>query len=280
MRGKPIAAAVDRDSVAKRTIGFVGADLENLVNEAAILAARKDKKEIETVDLADAIEKIQLGPERRSRVVTEREKKVVAYHEAGHALVGRLLRDADPIEKVTIIPRGMAGGVTWFLPEDDRTMVSDDYLKARLAVALGGRVAEEIVFGDITTGASGDLQSVTGTARAMVTQYGMSGKLGPVTYGEKEELVFLGREISEQRNYSDETAEEIDKEIKSLVSEAYKTATDLLTKYRDKLDLIAKLLLEHETLDAQEFAAIFEPPAEVSAQPEPMPVCSGILTQR
>ena len=257
MRGKPIAEAVNRDALAKVTIGFVGADLENMINEAAILAARRNKKEVGMSELQEAIEKVLMGPERRSRIVPDKEKEVVAYHEAGHAVVGHLVEEGDPIQKVTIIPRGMAGGVTWFLPEDDRTIMTNIYLKARLASALGGRVAEEIVFGDITTGASGDLQSVTSIARAMVTQFGMSESLGPVTYGEKEELVFLGRELSDQRNYSDETAEEIDKEIKRIVSEAYKVAKNLLLEYRDILDRVAKQLLEQETLDADEFAAMF-----------------------
>ncbi len=258
MRGKPISANVDRDALAKRTIGFVGADLENMVNEAAILAARHGKKEIGQPELEDAIEKVQLGPERRSRIVPDDEKEVVAYHEAGHALVGRMLKDSDPVQKVTIVPRGMAGGVTWFLPEDDRQMVDEAYLKARLAVALGGRVAEEIVFGEVTTGASSDLQTVTGIARSMVTQYGMSESLGPVTYGEKEELVFLGRELGEQRNYSDETAQEIDYEVRQLVEDAYALTKKIITDYRDKLDEIARHLLDEETLDAQGFAAIFD----------------------
>ncbi len=271
MRGKPIASAVKKDTLAKRTIGFVGADLENLVNEAAILAARRGKKQIEQIELEDAIEKVQLGPERRSRVVSDYEKKVVAYHEAGHALVGQMLPDADPVQKVTIVPRGMAGGVTWFLPEDDRTLVDSAYLNTQLAVALGGRVAEEIVFGDITTGASNDLQSVTKIARSMVTEYGMGDLTGPVTYGEKEELIFLGREINEQRNYSDGTAKEIDEEIKHLVDEAYNVTKHILTTHRDKLDTIAQRLLDEETLNAEEFAALFapEPPAPVS--PELMP---------
>ena len=258
MRGKPISANVDRDALAKRTIGFVGADLENMVNEAAILAARHGKKEISQAELEDAIEKVQLGPERRSRVVPDDEKEVVAYHEAGHALVGKMLKDSDPVQKVTIVPRGMAGGVTWFLPEDDREMVDEAYLKARLAVALGGRVAEEVVFGEITTGASSDLQTATGIARSMVTQYGMNEKLGPVTYGEKEELIFLGRELGEQRNYSDETAYEIDTEVRRLVEDAYALTTKIITDYRDKLDEIAHHLLDEETLDASGFAAIFD----------------------
>lgn len=276
MRGKPIASKVDRDTLAKRTIGFVGADLENLVNEAAILAARRNQKEITTLELEDAVEKVQLGPERRSRVVSEHEKKVVAYHEAGHALVGQMLPAADKVQKVTIVPRGMAGGVTWFLPQDDRTLQDEAYLKAQLAVALGGRVAEELIFGDITTGASGDLQSVTNIARAMVTSYGMSEALGPIVYGEKEELVFLGKEIGEQRNYSDETAEEIDEEVKHLVNEAYTTATQIVTDHRHKLDEIAQRLLEEETLDAEEFAAIFTtpppPPSEPVNDPDPAPI--------
>ena len=271
MRGKPISPKVDRDTLAKRTIGFVGADLENLVNEAAILAARRNKKEIGMAELEEAIEKVQLGPERRSRVVPEEEKKVVAYHEAGHALVGHLLPKADPVQKVTIVPRGMAGGVTWFLPEDDRTLMDEEYLEAQLAVALGGRVAEEVVFGDITTGASADLQSVTNTARAMVTQYGMSKQMGPVIYGEKDELIFLGREINEQRNYSDATAEEIDREVKRLVDKAYATTKRLITEHRDKLDTIAQRLLEEESLDAAEFAAIFQTEEPPAVETEPVP---------
>jgi len=269
MRGKPITADVDRDALAKRTIGFVGADLENMVNEAAILAARHNKKEIDQVELEDAIEKVQLGPERRSRIVPDDEKEVVAYHEDGHALVGQMLEKSDPIQKVTIIPRGMAGGVTWFLPEDDRQMVDEEYLKARLAVALGGRVAEEVVFGEITTGASSDLQTVTNIARSMVTQYGMSEKMGPVTYGEKEELVFLGRELSEQRNYSDETAAEIDNEVKKLIENAYTLTRKIMTDYRDKLDEIAHRLIDEETLNAKEFAAIFDGASLLAMKQQP-----------
>ena len=257
MRGKPIAEGVDRDVLAKVTIGFVGADIENMINEAAILAARRNKKEIDMAELQEAIEKVLMGPERRSRIVPDREKEVVAYHEAGHAVVGHLVKEGDPVQKVTIIPRGMAGGVTWFLPEDDRTIMTEANLRARLAAALGGRVAEEIVFGDITTGASGDLQSVTNIARAMVTRFGMSDALGPVTYGEKEELVFLGRELSDQRNYSDETAEEIDKEVKRIVSESYKLATKLLVDSREILDKLARLLLEQETVEADELVSLF-----------------------
>jgi len=194
---------------------------------------------------------------------------VVAYHEAGRALVGHILPSADPVEKVTIVPRGMAGGVTWFLPEDDRTLVGEEYLEAQLSVALGGRVAEEVIFGDITTGASADLQSVTKIARSMVTEYGMSKQLGPVTYGEKEELVFLGREINEQRNYSDATANEIDEEVKGLVDKAYATTKRIITEHRDKLEEIAERLLEEESLNAVEFAAIFqkEEPPTVKAEP-------------
>ncbi|MEM7034798.1 MAG: ATP-dependent zinc metalloprotease FtsH, partial [Chloroflexota bacterium] len=270
MRGKPIADSVDRDSVAKRTIGFVGADLENLVNESAILTARNNGKEITIAEIDDAIEKLVLGPERRSRVVPDKEKEVVAYHEAGHALIGQLLKDAhDPVQKVTIIPRGMAGGVTWYLPTDDLQFIDDVRLNARLAVALGGRVAEEVVFGDITTGASGDIQSVTGMARAMVTSFGMSEKLGRVTYGEKDELVFLGREISEQRNYSDETAEEIDQEVKRIVAEAHETATKLMIENRHYLDAIAQRLIDEETIDAEDFAAMFESGSDGSASDTP-----------
>ena len=229
-----------------------------MVNESAILAARRGLKEITPEVMDDAIEKVHLGPERNSRVISDHEKQVVAYHESGHALIGQLIESADPIQKVTIIPRGMAGGVTWFLPEDDRIFEDEDYLKGHLAIALGGRVAEEIVFDEITTGASGDLQSVTDVARSMVTRFGMSEKLGPVTYGEKEELVFLGRELGEQRNYSDNTAKEIDNEVKRLVHEAHALVTELLIQNRPKLDEIAYRLMEEETIDAADFLAMFE----------------------
>jgi cell division protease FtsH len=256
-RGKPLSADVNLEALAKATIGFSGADLENVINEGAILAARRNQKQITMLDLQESIEKIRLGPERRSRVISQEEKEIVAYHEAGHALVAQIMPEADPVHKVSIIARGGAGGFTMFLPEDDQTLVSRSAFKARLAVGLGGRAAEELIFTDVTTGASGDIENITRMARAMVTQFGMSDKLGPLTFGDKEELIFLGRQISEQRNYSEEVAEQIDFEVKQLVDEAYSRALQVLRDNIDKLKLIAVRLMEEETIDAEEFAAIF-----------------------
>ncbi len=256
-RGKPLSGNVNLEALAKTTIGFSGADLENVVNEGAILAARRNQKQITMTDMQEAIEKIRLGPERRSRVVSEEELNIVAYHEAGHALVAHLIPEADPVHKVSIIARGGAGGFTMFLPEDDQTLVSESEFKARLAVGLGGRAAEEIMFTDVTTGARGDLTSITRMARAMVTQFGMSKKLGPLTFGDKEELIFLGRQLSEQRNYSEEVAEQIDFEVRRLVDEAHQRALQICRDHIDKLKAIANRLLEEETLDAEQFRAIF-----------------------
>ena len=273
VRGKPLAADVSLEKIARGTIGFVGADLENLVNEAAILAARRNKKAIAMTEFQEAVEKVMMGPERRSRVITEKEKEVVAYHEAGHALVARMTPGADPVQKVSIVARGMAGGYTLLLPEDDRTLISKSRFLARMSVFLGGRVAEEIMFEDITTGASNDLEQVTRTARAMVTQYGMSNKLGPIIFGEKEELVFLGKEIGEHRNYSEEVAEAIDEEVQGLVNYAYRQAFDVLTRYRDKLIVIAERLKEEETIDADEFESFFAdlpPQKKLVMAPQPV----------
>jgi cell division protease FtsH len=257
IRGKPIASNVDIHILAKATPGFVGADIENTVNEAALLAARRNQKAIGMSEFQEAVERVQLGPERKSRVLTDEEKEITAYHEAGHALVSHYLPHAHTVRKITIIPRGMAGGVTWFL-EDDTTMYSRSKFKAMIATLLGGRVAEEIVFGEITTGASNDLQRITQTARSMVTQYGMSDEMGLRVYGDRQELVFLGREISEQRDYSDAVAEKIDAQVMAIIDEEYRRARDLLEKYRDKLDLVANTLLEIETLEAEEFVALLE----------------------
>lgn len=274
-RGKPVSSDVNMEAMAKATVGFSGADLENVINEAAILAARRNQKQITMNDLQESIEKVRLGPERRSRVINEQEKEVVAYHEAGHALVAHMIVEADPVHKVSIIARGGAGGFTMFLPEDDQMLVSRSAFKARLAVGLGGRAAEEIILPTITTGASGDLENITRMARAMVTQFGMSKKLGPLTFGDKEELIFLGRQISEQRNYSEEIAEQIDYEVRQLVDDAHERALQILRDNIDKLHLIARRLIEEETLDAAEFAAIFgegEPqPPPSSSQPETTP---------
>lgn len=250
VKGKPLDDDVNLEIIAKQTPGFSGADLMNAVNEAAILAARRSKKKIGMAELQDAIERVMMGgPERRSRVMTDREKLITAYHEAGHAIVAQAMPDANPVQKVTIIPRGMAGGYTLMIPDEDRRYYSTAMFEAQLAMALGGRVAEEIVFGDITTGASGDISTVTKTARAMITRYGMSPRLGPIAFGEKDELIFLGREISEQRNYGDEVAKVIDEEVHRLVSEAYDRARAILQKYRTVLNDMANALLEFETLE-------------------------------
>ncbi|MCW5852458.1 MAG: AAA family ATPase, partial [Anaerolineae bacterium] len=270
-RGKPLAPDVDLETCAKITPGFTGADIENMVNEAAILAARRGAKAISMKDMQDAMEKVVMGPERKSRVISAEEKKIVAYHEAGHALIAYMLPASEPIHKITIVSRGMAGGFVMYLPETDYKFYNIAKFKAKLASALGGRVAEELVFNSITTGAGGgsgsDLDQVTKIARSMVTQYGMSQKLGPITFGEKEEMVFLGREIGEQRNYSEAVAEEIDGEVKDIVTEAYETARRILTDHRDKLDAIAKRLMEVETLDFQEFITLMGGTAQQEQAP-------------
>ena len=260
VRGKPLASDVELSILAKSTPGFVGADIENLVNEAAILAARRNKKSIGQPEFEEAIERVIAGPERKSRIISEEEKLIIAYHEAGHAVVGHCLPEADPVHKVSIIARGMALGITMALPEEDRTLEAKRRLEVRLAVMLGGRAAEEIVFNDVTTGASNDMERATKIARSMVTRWGMSQKMGPMVYGQKEELIFLGREISEQRDYSEAVAEEIDGEVRRLISEAYVHARDILVQYRERLDTIARRLIEVETIDAAEFERLFPSP--------------------
>ena len=260
VKGKPLDPTVDLASLARGTPGFVGADLENLVNEAAILAARRNKKSIGQQDLEEAIERVVMGPERKSRLISDEEKRIIAYHEAGHAVVMNAIPEADPVQKITIVGRGQAGGLTWYRPEDDRILTSRKKMVASLAGLLGGRVAEELVFDDITSGASNDIERVTQVARMMVTRMGMSNEMGLMTYGQKEELIFLGREISEQRDYSEAVAEKIDSEVRRLVDDSYKLTKKLLTKYRDRLDAVAQKLLEVETLTREEFEAIFPPP--------------------
>jgi cell division protease FtsH len=259
-RGKPFEPSVDLGTIARGTPGFVGADLENLINEGAILAARRNKKAIGQPELEEAIERVVMGPERKSRLISAEEKRIIAYHEAGHAVVVTAIPEADPVQKITIVGRGQAGGVTWFRPEDDRVLTSRKKMIAQLAGALGGRASEKIVFDDITSGASNDLEQVTKMARAMVTRLGMSNELGSMTYGQKEELIFLGREISEQRDYSEAIAEQIDREVRKLVDEAYEQAIGILNKYREQLDAIANKLLEVESLNREEFEKIFPPP--------------------
>jgi cell division protease FtsH len=257
VRGKPLEPDVDLETVAKSTPGFVGADIENLVNEAAILAARRNKLSIGMPEFQQAIERVIAGPERRSRLISDEEKRVVAYHEAGHALVMQMLPNSDPVHKITIVSRGMALGYTMPLPTEDRLLHGRNKFRDELAGLLGGRVAEEEVFGDITTGASNDLERVSALARKMVTQYGMSDVLGPQTYGEKEELVFLGREIGEQRNYSEDVADSIDREVRRLVDEAYSRAREIIRSYRNKLDQLAHFLIDNESIEAADFQAMF-----------------------
>jgi cell division protease FtsH len=257
VKGKPLAGDIDLAVIAKQTPGFVGADLENLVNEAAILAARGNKKQIDNEDFQEAIEKVIAGPERKSRIIPEKERQIIAHHEAGHALVMQLIPECDPVHKVSIVARGMAGGYTLALPVDDRYVTNQSKFEADLAALMGGRAAEELVFQEVTTGASNDLERATKMAKAMVTQYGMSEKLGPLIFGEKDELVFLGKEIGEQRNYSEEIARQIDYEVRRIIENAYNTAVRLLRENRNKLEEIAERLLKEETLDAQSFEALF-----------------------
>ena len=260
VRGKPLDPNVDLGSIARGTPGFVGADLENLVNEGAILAARRNKKTITQSELEEAIERVIMGPERKSRLISEEEKRIIAYHEAGHAVVINAIPEADPVQKVTIVGRGQAGGVTWFRPDEDRILMSRKKMLATLAMALGGRAAEELIFDDITSGASNDIEQVTRMARAMVTRLGMSAEMGTLTYGQKEEMIFLGREISEQRDYSEAVAEQIDREVRKIVEDSYKLAKSLVKKYRKQLDLIAQKLLEVESITREEFEQLFPSP--------------------
>ncbi len=258
IKGKPIEPNVDVERIAKQTPGFVGADLENVVNEAAILAARRNKRAIGMSELQEAVERVAMGgPERRSRLISAKEKEVVAYHEAGHAVVARLCEQSDPVQKVTIVPRGRAGGYVWRVADRDRVMANRTYFMDNIAVALGGRVAEELVFGDVSNGASMDIQQLTQLARAMVTKYGMSDLMGPLQFGQQDEMVFLGRELAEQRDYSEEVAEEIDMEVRRIVNEAYDRVRTLLGENVQKLHNVARALLEDETLNFDEFEEVF-----------------------
>ncbi len=259
VRGKPLGRDVDLDVVARQTPGFSGADIENLVNEAAILAARRNGKSIKMEDMQEAIEKVVAGPERKSRLISEEEREIIAYHEAGHALVSKLLPNCDPVHKITIVSRGANLGLTITIPERDEYLRNTAKFKDEIAAALGGRVAEELIFGDMTTGASKDLEQVTKMARAMVTRYGMSERLGPIQFGDRDELIFLGREIREQRNYSDAMAEIIDAEVKGIVTEAYDRARALLTEHKPVLHRIARKLIEIETITAEELDVLLDP---------------------
>ena len=276
-KGKPLSADVDLELVARQTVGFSGADLANLVNESAILAARQNQKEIGPQEFYESIDRVTAGPARKSRRINDREKRMTAYHESGHALVAHMLPEADPVVKVTIVARGHSGGFTKTIPTEDRSLITRNQLEARLAMAMGGRVAEELVFGEITTGASDDLEQATNIAQTMVTRYGMSKKLGPRTFGKREEMLFLGREISEQRDYSDRVAKTIDEEVRRLIQTAYDTAKRILTEERVRLDHISDYLLEHETIDEERVPDLFDAPfdappaAGMPAVPAPVP---------
>jgi cell division protease FtsH len=255
VQNKPLAKGIDLGVVARKTPGFSGADLSNLMNEAAILTARANRKEITTGDLTEAAEKVMLGPERKSMVISKKEKEITAYHEAGHAIVGHILPGTDPVHKISIISRGNALGLTWMLPEEDKRLISKKEMEDKIAMSLGGRVAEEMIFGDITTGASSDMEEATKTARNMVTRYGMSEKLGPQIYGKRDELVFLGRELAEhEKNYSEVVAAEIDKEVSRIISAGYKKAKDVLSKNKTKLKEVSERLIKEETIEGDEFA--------------------------
>ncbi len=259
VKGKPLAKDVDLSRVAARTPGFSGADLANLVNEAAILAVQEKCTEVGQLQLYESIEKVILGPARRSRIVSDKEKEITAYHEAGHALVAAGLKDADPISKVSIIARGQAGGYTINLPLEDRRLVTKSQFLADLAMMLGGYASEKIIFKEITTGASNDLKQASTLARRLVTRYGMSEKMGPLTFGKTEDLIFLGREITTEKNYSEEVAAEIDKEVRNFIDNAYRKAVQIVTKNKEALKAIARALIEKEVLEQEEFYAIIKP---------------------
>ena len=256
-RGKPLSEEIDLEKLAKRTPGFTGADIENMMNESAILAARRSSKKIEMVDLEEAITRVIIGPEKRSRVMTEKDKELVAYHESGHAVVAKLLPNADPVHEVSIVPRGPAGGYTLNLPKEDVMFVSKSYMEDKIVELLGGRVAEKLVLNDISTGASNDIQQASRLARRMVTQYGMSDEMGPINFGGEHEEVFLGRDWGTYRNYSEDVAALIDRETKKIIDLAYQKAEKLLTDNMNRLKNVATALLEKEKLDASDFEAAF-----------------------
>jgi cell division protease FtsH len=256
-KGKPLSSDIDLKILAKRTPGFTGADIENLMNEAAILTARKNKKQIDMDELEEAITRVIAGPEKKSRVMTEKDKRLVAYHEAGHAIISKLLPNADPVHQVSIIPRGMAGGYTLTLPKEDKYFISKSEMMDQIVQLLGGRVAEHLVLDDISTGASNDIERATTIVRKMVTQYGMSDRLGPITFGGKQDEIFLGKDFGTHKNYSEKIAAVIDKEIKTIIDWAYEKAESLLKENIDKLHKVAGTLLEKEKLDVNEFEEVF-----------------------
>ena len=266
-KNKPLADDVDLKTIAKKVPGFTGADLANLLNEAALLAARQNKTIITMDDLEEASEKASMGPERRSHIVTEKERRLTAFHESGHAIVGHLLPDCDPVHKVTIVPRGYAGGYTMSLPEEEQNYETKKQMLAHIRMALGGRVAEALTLKDISSGASGDLQTVTKIARNMVTRYGMSDELGPIVFGEQREQVFLGRDLGHERNYSESTAEQIDAEVHRIVTEAYDDVVKLLSENMDFLHNMAEALLEYETIDHEDVVSLYET-GKIAKKPE------------
>jgi len=257
-RKKKISEDIDLRTIAKNTAGFSGADLENVLNEAALLAARRNKKEIQMMEIEDAMIKVTMGPEKKSRVRSEKENKLVAFHEAGHAVVSRFLPTQDTIHQISIVPRGMAGGYTMYRPDEDKSFMSKSEMEESIVSLLGGRVAESLVLNDISTGASNDIERASKIAREMVTKYGMSEKLGTITFGSGQEEVFLGRDFTQTRNFSEETAGLIDEEVKRIIDKAYTTAREILSSNMDKLQIVAGLLLEKEKIDGDEFSAIFE----------------------
>ena len=255
---KTFAEDVDMKLIAKNTSGFVGADLENLLNEAALLAARQDHKAIEQKDIEDAMVKVTMGPEKRTRVRSDKEKRLVAYHEGGHAVVSKFLSTQDPVHEISIIPRGMAGGYTMYRPSEDKSFISKTEMEEQIISLLGGRVAEEIAIGDISTGASNDIERATAIAKSMITKYGMNERLGTVTYGSESQEVFLGRDLAQEKTYSEETAAIIDEEIKKMIATSYQRAKELLEQNRDKLDAVAKVLIEKEKITEEEFNQVFD----------------------
>ena len=257
-KGKPLDKTVSVEEVARQSPGFSGADLANLVNEAAILAARRNKKVVGQNEFSEALERIVAGPERKSRVISDDEKRIIAFHEGGHAVVQRILPKCDPVAKVTVISRGMALGYTMALPVEDRYLQSKTEFEDKIAGLLGGNVAERLVFGDTTTGASNDIEKATDLARRMVTEFGMSDRLGPLSFGKRDEMIFLGRSMGEQRDYSDEVAQMIDEEVRAIIDRAYERATEVLTTYRDRLDNLAEKLIAEETVDQPEFEKLFD----------------------
>jgi cell division protease FtsH len=264
IKGKPLARGVDVDVLARRTPGFTGADLANMVNEAALLSARHSKKSIDMIEMEEAIDRVVAGPEKKTRLISDREKEIIAYHECGHALVANTLPNADPVHKISIIPRGQSLGYTLTLPIEDKYLITRSELVDELAMLLGGRVAEEMVFGEITTGDQNDIERATKIARQMVMEYGMSEKLGPVTLGHKQEQVFLGRDFVAEPNYSDQVAFEIDQEVHRLVGEAHSEAQRILKEQRERLDVIAKILVDKETIDKEDLENLLQgEPADI-----------------